>query len=568
MQKGMERMANTYKEITTATKATDINEDDYVFINQYNALKQIKKSDLIKGETLNEKVDKETVRAILNKKPTVNSLSDFFALQATTDVYQTKVWNSAYNPTPTCEKLGANAGLVCEPSTDTTEGQDDYADKIEFMWWYCNYEYDANGNKIVTAIEGDANYSESGIVDVGVVGMTFYYKFDLSNSNYQLLSWSTSPNDSLNLVPYDYSVMHDGTIRPYYVISAFPSIKGTDGLLHSQPNGRMEVFQSHNNMITNYGKKGTNVTGARASRQTFQYIFNLIKYGTKNSQSIYAGVTNWNFQYSAAVQRTTKLTYFPVTASQAANLEVGCCVSVGYGVNSNGSVSNDRNNATIHKYADDVKILRIEDMDDGNKAVYLDIDTGFDTTPVALTDTLNAPIIMSSMHMWTGETKKVIGKHDGSAVSNTSGRHSYRVQGVEYALGAYFVASDVVMVFKRDHSKDVYVAPRGVKHSTSEATIKSTYKLIGNIPNSGNGADFWIGDITVDEETGAWFPSSIISSDSQGMCDRLYAGGAQTSGTREYLQGGHLGYGVHAGVSSLDCWSGLSSADWLCAAAD
>ena len=555
-------MVNTYKEITTAGKVTDINEDDYIFINQYYTLKQIKKSDLIKGETVDEKVDKETIRAILNKKPTVNSLSDFFELQTTTDIYQTKVWNSAYNPTQICEKLGANAGLVCEPSTDTTEGQDDYADKIEFMWWYCNYEYDENGNKIVTAIEGDDNYSESGIVDVGVVGMTFYYKFDLSNSNYQLLSWSTSPNDSLNLVPYDYSVMHDGTIRPYYVISAFPSIKGTDGLLHSQPNGRIEVFQSHNNMITNYRKKGTNVTGARASRQTFQYIFNLIKYGTKNSQSIYAGVTNWNFQYSAAVQRATKLTYFPVTASQAANLEVGCYVSVGYGFNSNGSVNNDRGGSTLHKYANDVKILRIEDMDDGNKAVYLDIDTGFDTTPVALTDTLNAPIIMSSMHMWTGETKKVIGKHDGSAVSNTSGRHSYRVQGVEYALGAYFVASDVVMVFKSDHSKDVYVAPRGVKHSTSEATIKSTYKLIGNIPNSGNGADFWIGDITVDEETGAWFPSSIISSGSQGMCDRLYAGGAQTSGTREYLQGGFLRDGSDAGVSFLHCWYGLSHGNW------
>lgn len=561
-------VANTYKEITTATKATDINEDDYVFINQYDALKQIKKSDLIKGETLNEKVDKETVRAILNKRPTISSLSDFFELQATTDVYQTKVWNSAYNPSPTCEKLGANAGLVCEPSTDTTEGRDDYANKVEFMWWYCNYEYDENGNKIVTAIEGDDNYTESGIVDVGVIGMTFYYKFDLSNANYQLLSWSTSPNDSLNLVPYDYSVMHDGTVRPYYVISAFPSVKGTDGLLHSQPNGKMERAQSHNNMITNYAKKGENVTGARASRQTFQYIFNLIKYGMKNSQSMYAGVTNWNFQYSAAVQRTTKLTYFPVTASQAASLEVGCYVSVGYGVNNNGSVNNDRGNATIHKYADDVKILRIEDMDDGNKAVYLDIDTGFDTTPVALTDTLNAPIVMSSMHMWTGETKKVIGKHDGSAVSNTSGRHSYRVQGVEYALGAYFVASDVVMVFKSDHSKDVYVAPRGVKHSTSEATIKSTYKLIGNIPNSGNGADFWIGDITVDEETGAWFPSSIISSGSQGMCDRLYAGGAQTSGTREYLQGGGVWGGSYAGVSCLFCGYVLSDGGWSCGGCD
>ena len=398
--------------------------------------------------------------------------------------------------------------------------------------------------------------------------MTFYYKFDLSNANYQLLSWSTSPNDSLSLVPYDYSVMHDGTVRPYYVISAFPSVKGTDGLLHSQPNGKMERAQSHNNMITNYAKKGENVTGARASRQTFQYIFNLIKYGMKNSQSMYAGVTNWNFQYDAAVQRTTKLTYFPVTASQAANLEVGCCVSVGYGVNDNGSVNTDRGNATMHKYADDVKILRIEDMDDGNKAVYLDIDTGFDTTPVALTDTLNAPIIMSSMHMLTGETKRVIGKHDGSAVSNTSGRHSYRVQGVEYALGANLIASDVVMVFKSDYTKDVYVAPRGVKHSTSETTIKSTYKLIGNIPNLGDGSDFWIGDVTVDEETGAFLPSTIISSSSQGMCDRVYAGGTATSGTREYLQGGILWNGGYAGVSFLHCGGDLSAALWDFAAAD
>ena len=190
--------------------------------------------------------------------------------------------------------------------------------------------------------------------------------------------------------------------------------------------------------------------------------------------------------------------------------------------------------------------------------------------PVALTDSLSAPITMSSMHMWTGETNKVIGKHNGSAVSNSSGRHSYRVQGVEYALGAYIVASDSVMVFKSAYSKDVYVAPKGTAHSTSETTIKNTYKLIGNIPASsdGKGSDYWIGDIAIDEETGGWHPSAIGSSSAQGMGDMLWVGGINTSGTREYLIGGYLWDGLDAGSVGLNCWHGLSGAWWYCCGCD
>lgn len=510
------------------------------------------------------KVDKSVILSIINKRPTVETLDDFFALQRTPDIYQTKVYKSSYNPTPTCEKLGANTGLVCEPSTDTVEGQDDYADKIEFMWWHCNYVYDEYGNKIVTAIEGDENYSETGTVDVGTIGMTFYYSWDKSNDEYQMLSWSTSPDEALGLTPYDYSVMHDGTIRSYYVLSAYPSTLGSDGLLHSQPNGKLARLQSYNNMITNYGKKGKNITGAKASRNTFQIIFNFLKYGTKDSQSIYKGVTNWNFQYSAAVERDTTDTYFPVTASQANNLEVGCYVSVGYAGVSSGKTSTDRGQVNVHTYADDVKILRIEDMDDGNKAVYLDIDTGFTTTPVDLGDGLSSPVYISSMHMWTGETNKVIGKHDGSAVSNTNGHHSYRVQGIEYALGAYIVASDVVIDFQSDYSKNVYVAPRGVVHSMSIDTIRSTYKLVGNIPASanGNGSDWNVGDIDIDPETGAWYPSLEVAGSTQGFCDRVYAGSATTSGQREYLQGGFFWLGSCAGSACLYCWYDLSYACW------
>ena len=50
------------------------------------------------------KVDKNTVFSILNKKPSVASLDDFFNLQRTSDIYQTKVYKHAFNHTSTCEK--------------------------------------------------------------------------------------------------------------------------------------------------------------------------------------------------------------------------------------------------------------------------------------------------------------------------------------------------------------------------------------------------------------------------------------------------------------------------------
>ena len=121
------------------------------------------------------------------------------------------------------------------------------------------------------------------------------------------------------------------------------------------------------------------------------------------------------------------------------------------------------------------------------------------------------------------------------------------------------------MVFQSDYSKDVYVAPRGIAHSTSDSTIQSTYTLVGNIP-ANNGSDFWIGD--VNHVNGVWYPSTVVSSDQYGMGDRCYAGGQSTSGSREYLQGGFLGLGSGAGLSYLSCWLWLTGTSWSFLSAD
>lgn len=498
-----------------------------------------------------------------------NAVENYYAIRRTGKVYQTKIWKFTTNPTSTGEKLLDNAGLAFEPSTDTEEGQDDYLNGQNPLFEWCNVNYirEADGSPKPTAIEGMSNYKTTGSVDVGAMQMSFWWKWDASDPEYDLITISDTPHPELGLVPWAECVKADGTVLPWCIGSKYISGIASDGLLRSQPGLKPERNQSHNNMITNYQKKGEGYWGAGACRNTFQIIFALIKGATKSTQTLFSGVTNYSMQYEASIQSAEAHTYFPVTNAQAANIPVGCYVSVGYGGNNNGTANNDRGQTTIHAYADDVKVLRKEALDDGaNTAIYLDIpeESAFNTQPHVYTETFSAPIMISSMHARAGATDAVRGRHDGSPVSNTDGKHPYRVQGREYAVGGYIVASDTVALLNADGTRTIYAAEKGVDHSSTDATIKSTYKIAGTIPvnSSGSVADFWIGDDGFDMDTGAWYPAKQGSGSTQGVGDMYYAGGEADNAIREYLQGGVLGVGSVAGASFLSLGFGLGRGSW------
>lgn len=486
-----------------------------------------------------------------------------FKLPRTGKVYTVKIPRFATNPTVNCEKLDDNAGLVCEPSTDTVDGRDDYADIPLFKWYNCNYKRDASGHAYPTAIEHlSDDYRKTGTVDVGVIQMTPYVKWDASNPDYILWSITDSPRDGFT--PWAAAKSGD-TVYPYVIHSKFFSGVGEDGLLRSVYDLIPARNQSYYSLITDYAKKGAGYKGAGGEKAAWQILFNSIKHAVKSSQEKYAGCVGYNLQYPAAVQRSEKLTYFPVTAAQAKNLLVGSRVSVGYGSKgSDGTVNNDRSASTVHQYADEAKILRIEPIDDTTSAVYLDCDA-FDTMPVALSDTLNAPITLSTMHWHSGTTDAVIGHHDGSPGSNTDSKHPYRVQGIEYAVGGYEVLSDVVLAFDDSNGKDVYVCPAGVAHTKTDAEILANYKKVGNFPAD----DFWIGDIGFDPETCVTYPATQGSGGKTGVGDRVYGGGnASKNALREYLQGGSLGSWSSAGASFVNCGGRLGHGSWDRLAAD
>lgn len=491
------------------------------------------------------------------------AIEAYYAMRRTGRIYGVRVPKFASNPTTTCTRLGDAVDMTYAPSTDTVKGQDDFIDNVPmFDWVHVNYIRDDDGTPRPIAIEGMSNYKTNGAVDVGTMQMSFFWK---AVNNEDSVDYYVSDTQHEGYVPWSECVKADGTVLPWCIGSAYLSGTASDGLLRSQPGLAVALYQSYNNMITNYQKKGTGYWGAGAERNSFGILMQLVKTTNKSSQATWAGCTNYNLQFPAVVERTTNEKYFPVTKEQAEKLVVGSAVYVGYGGNNNGALNIDRGTATMRAYADLARITKIEDLDDANSAVYLDVEEGFPTAKVALTDTLQSPVYLSTMPWHSGTTDKVIGKYDGSYLSNTDGKMPYRIQGREYNVGCYEVTSDTVLDCHNLDGNDVLVAPRGVKHSTADATIRSTYTKVGMTP--GGTVDNNVGDVAIDAATGAWYVSAYGGSTTQGMGDRTYGIGSQ-SGTREYLQRGDFRDDSKAGCSCLNCWYGVGRVDWNCGAGD
>ena len=236
------------------------NEDGTSYTGVMNAIAEESTEELIKqieakGEEVVEKGKKtlesipedytvleENVDKLKEEMANVKSITDaiderileaFFGSMRNGKVYQTEVYLTETNPTSDGVKTLANANMVCEPSTDTVEGRDDYEGIGIFNWFNCNYVTDDYGRKIPTAIEGWGNgYKNDGSVDVGVIAMTPYWSVIEKNGK-QIWTLSDTPNDNYGLIPWETAKKEDGTYASYVIHSKYISGLGIDGLLRS-----------------------------------------------------------------------------------------------------------------------------------------------------------------------------------------------------------------------------------------------------------------------------------------------------------------------------------------------
>lgn len=504
--------------------------------------------DASQGKALNDKIASVSETAEKALKMGVlemeGAAEDFIVnylslIEKTGKKYTTRLYYFSTNTSSSGEKLNDNAGLVCEPSTDTVEGEDDYADIPIFQWWRCNYiRDDEDGFARPIALKGWSSYREEGAYDVGTLHPTFYWGVEDHETYYDI---TISDTEYDGLVPWAEAVKADGTVMPYWIESSYMSVTASDGLLRSQPNKSAAHHQSYNNQITNYQKKGAGYWGSSIARNTYAILMFAIKYGTKNSQSIMTGCSQYNSQIKCAVAEENVKR---VLLTSQYHFVVGGCVSVGVADGTN----THRGLASMSSVVDRTLIKSIETVTiDSTNYIALNLvtDASFNTTTDAY---------VSTMPQWTGTTDTVIGHHDGSPTSNTDEKHTFRIQGQEYMNGQSIICADTVMEYQSDYSKNVYVAPRGVIHVQNAHT---GYDLVGNIPDT----DYWSGDVHLDTEHASYNPSTIGSGDKVGTGDFM-GGNKSTSGLSEWYSCFHLAYGSAAGSCGLGCWFGLDSNDW------
>ena len=472
-----------------------------------------------------------------------------FKSRETGRLFSTKFYDYSVTSTGIGELMNDSVGKTCEASTIDVEGQDDFAWENAFWITDCNFSIDENGMKHVTYIRGQEGFQDTGAVDVGVLTPPVYGYIEKVSDGW-IAHFSDSPHPklrpdlTLELLPWCKD--RKGNPMPYGIVTKYYSGL-IDGVPYSSSGNPVDNFESYQTTHAKMQQKGTGYVGSGSDRSFYLKWMLWIKYATLNSQKVFQGCTNYNFQYVVS-EAGSNVDYVVVTNAQAANMYVGGTVSIGDPGASPSST--DRGAAAMRNIADKVRVTAIEDDGDGaHMKVHVE-KTGMNIT---------ATTYISSMPLHSGQTDRVLG-NDGQVAND--GKHAFKIQGVEDGIGSYYVNMDEVMD-KNTATLTVLYNRNGGAYLTDLTQIRSQWKKVAEYNNAGS-ADIWIGQEMADIETGSTFIETVGGGSSLGVGDRFYWGSTST-GAREKLERGYLWHGSYAGLSFVNGWSGLSNAFWYLA---
>ncbi len=484
-------------------------------------------------------------------------IEKWFNLMRTGRVYTVKfpLWETSQSPIG--EKLDANSGLICEPSTPVYAGQNDYDEIPVFKTFDVNAYVDNDGEVHLTAFKGDENFQDTGKVDVFVLTMSYYEK-TWTEDGYWYYSISDSPKPGYTIAKE--CLKKDGSIRPYALYAKYVA-GAIDGEPYSSK-GLIPCYYpfetiSAYHMVSYCKQRGKYYTGGLMWDYKYIWTRFMLKFANTNSQAVLGGVFDYSFQYPITIAEENVKRVI-VSKSNATRYVVGSCVSIGdWGE----ATSMDRSNKNCHNIARNVKILSIEDIDDSNSALNLDL-----AEPITTTTTCR----VTTMHYLSGYSDEILGRDGSLGTDPKSTKHPIVISGIECAVGGYEIPCNAMMnILNASGDREVYITHDATKLSTNTQTIMNTWKKSGmTIKTSKVNNWQYITKMGIDTELGCVLPLAAGESgsgSSTGFGDGLYCDNAAT-GQREFLLLGNLWSGSFCGLSCLCASYGFSLAWWTCLA--
>lgn len=468
------------------------------------------------------------------------------------------------SPASTGTRLYDAVGKVATPSTDSVRGINDFEGESVFYGLEVNGYVDTDGEFVVEYIKGiDNEFSrEDEDKDVYILFLTQWIEMEVTaNGENIILSDENHPGS----FPEGAAIRPDGTVRPFVPIAKYMAWDDDSGIPHSMSGKTANHNQSHNGMITRFRKKGTQYCGTTAQDKAHLDNLFLVAFATRNTQSIMTGCTSYYYQYKASVQEAD-VERIIITKAQAANLVVGSSVSIGNATTLSGDSPNiDRSNSGMHAKANRVVITAIEDYDESNSAVYVDNGgTKFSTASTMINGSVESPTYISTMPWKTGACDNVLGSC-GSPVSNTNSKYPYILFGVEMFLGFWEIISNVILKIT-SHVMVPYICYDCTKLATS---VTEDYKAVGYSVVNTQATYKYISKLGYDPDNPCVRHAvEVNATSSTGYGDGHYTENLDEASdtTREWLSGGGLGNGAHAGRFCAGLGNALSTATWSYAA--
>ncbi|MDN6658737.1 MAG: hypothetical protein L0L18_06925 [Acidipropionibacterium jensenii] len=440
-----------------------------------------------------------------------------------------------------CTKTGANTGIATPtPGVIGTPAIDNYTLRGPFFTLEVNGGVEVDGTPYVTAVQGDGRFARDGSNgDVWILTPNLYWLFDTSSTDYVQLTISDTALAGLS--PQPKALLPGGGRRPYmlYAKYALSIVGGVARSVSGRPIANRNV--SHNSLITQCKAASTGYAGKSYADDWYVKTMFLLKYATKNSQSMFAGVTSWNIQTQITVAEsgTTRVI---IATSTANNIPIGSSLMLG-----SNAAKQDRSAGTAFDVFDGLRVTRKESYDASNTAIYVNAAAAFNTT---------VGTYLSTAPWNTGACDAVVG--DGSPTNRTNGREPFTVQGIELGLGMNEIVGDVILKSDGSTGWQIYTNPDSKNESTA---VTANYLAPGKYsPSGASDAGFY--PLYPDSAGGFLVGAGTGASQSTGLCDQVWSNGTAVTGEREWRSLGGLWDGGNAGLWFVGGNGGLTDASW------
>ena len=443
--------------------------------------------------------------------------------------------------TPMDDLVGKNAAQLCYETTTPVE---DWADEDPMTWYVrANALSLQDGTMNILSIEGiDADFDITGeTAPVYTFSVALWLK-KWKDQSYAYKSWATKNHGGYR--PYAGDVGLDNKKRSLTWHPSFPGGLNSDGGLTSGLGLKPCLWTSATSALT-LARKVTAYEGLWNDSDAIWVLdmWQLRHFNLENSL-ICEGCQSYNYQYRPALEETGVKRVL-LTPAQAANLIVGSNMELGE-QDGQSSPSNDRYyayNYSICKYAKITSIESVTIEDTTYAAVYLDVDSTFNTT---------ATCLFSTMPWDSGVTDELPGHKDGTlggalGIAMTVGKFPLRVMGVEMMSGAYDIGLDPLYnVTNFANSKGDYAVYECRDSENLAGSITSDYVDTGitytEMPQGWNYPKSF-----VDTDLAILFPDTLGGSTSGYVKSGFY--GTYSAGVRCPWRYGTLNVGAAAGLA-------------------